>query len=166
MKTANGNIPAMPRDLWVPWLIVAGFALVIMVNGTLIYFAIDSFSGLQTEGHYQRGLEYNNVLAGEEAEKKLGWSVALDFVETGNNRARISVTAADKQGNPLIDAGVRVRLVRPVQAGHDIDMTLRAAGQGRYAAEFELPMRGQWDILAQINHPSGHFSTAKRIFAQ
>lgn len=166
MNAAGGNKHVGPRDQWIPWLIVAGFALVILVNGIMVYFAMSSFTGLQTEGHYQRGLDYNDVLAAEAAEEKLGWSVAVDFAETGKDRVRLSVRAADKAGNPLNDAGVRVRLVRPVQAGHDMDVTLAAEGDGLYAADVELPMRGQWDILAQISHPSGSYSTAKRIVAQ
>jgi hypothetical protein len=47
-----------------------------------------------------------------------------------------------------------------------MDMTLAAAGDGLYAADVELPLRGQWDILARINHPSGKYSTAKRIVAR
>jgi nitrogen fixation protein FixH len=166
MSARRGEDRARPRDLWVPWLIVAGFGLVILVNGIMVYFAITSFTGLQTEGHYQRGLDYNEVLAGERAQDALGWAVGIEFEETGDGRGRLSVQAADKAGGPLNDAGVTVRLVRPVQVGYDIEVTLAAAGDGLYAADVELPLRGQWDILAQIRHPSGNFSTAKRIVAR
>jgi len=161
----QGNRKTPPRDLWVPWSIVGGFALVILVNGILIYFAVSSFTGLQTEGHYQRGLEYNEVLADAHTQDSLGWTVGIEFRETAGGRARLSVHAADRAGNPLNDAGVMARLVRPVQAGYDMDVKLAAAGNGLYAAEIELPLRGQWDILAQIRHPSGNYSTAKRIVA-
>lgn len=166
MNPGGRNKPAPPRDLWIPKLIVAGFALVVIVNGIMVYVAMASFTGLQTEGYYQRGLDYNDVLASEAAEKKLGWSVTIDVAETGKDRVHLSVRAADKAGNPLNGASVRVRLVRPVQAGHDMDVTLAAEGDGLYAAEVKLPMRGQWDILAQISHPSGNYSTAKRIVTQ
>lgn len=166
MSVSQGNDRPPPRDTWIPWLIVGGFALVILVNGILIYFAVSSFTGLQTEGHYQRGLDYNGVLADERTQDALGWTVGIDFQETGGGRARLSVRAADRAGKPLNDAGVKVRLVRPVQAGHDMDVTLAAAGDGLYAADVELPLRGQWDIQAQIRHPSGNYSAAKRIVAQ
>lgn len=158
--------PATPRDKWIPWIFAAGFAVVILVNGIMIYFATSSFTGLQTEGHYQRGLDYNQVLAAEAEENRLGWTVAIDFAETGNGRARVSVAAADRDGNPVDGASVRARLVRPVQAGHDIDIELTPAGKGLYAAELQLPLQGQWDILAQITHPSGKYRAAKRIVAR
>ena len=166
MSAPRGIDRAPPRDLWVPWLIVAGFVLVTLVNGILVYFAVSSFTGLQTEGHYQRGLDYNEVLADERTQDALGWTVGIDFQATGGGRTRLSVRAADKAGEPLNDAGVTVRLVRPVQAGHDMDVTLAAADDGLYAADVELPLRGQWDILARIRHPSGNYSTAKRIVAR
>jgi len=166
MSATNRSEQAPPRDLWIPWLFVAGMALVVLVNGIMVYIAVSSFTGLQTEGHYQRGLNYNEVLAAERTEEELGWAVEIGFAETGEGRARLSVKAADRDGNPLNDAGVSVRLIRPVQAGHDMDLTLAASGDGLYAAEVELPLRGQWDILAQIRHPSGNYSTSKRIVAQ
>lgn len=166
MNGRREDVESPKRDSWIPWLFAAGFALVVLVNGIMIYFATSSFTGLQTEGHYQRGLDYNDVLAGERTQNSLGWTVGIDFQETGGGHARLSVRATDKAGNPLNNAGVTVRLVRPVQAGHDMDMTLAAAGNGLYAADIELPLRGQWDILARINHPSGIYSTAKRIVAQ
>lgn len=166
MSATNGSERAPPRDLWVPWLFVAGMALVVLVNGIMIYIAVSSFTGLQTEDHYQRGLDYNEVLVAERAQDALGWTVGVDFQETGEGRARLSVQAVDRAGKPVNDAGVTVRLIRPVQAGHDMDLTLAASGDGLYAAEVELPLRGQWDILAQIRHPSGNYSTAKRIVVQ
>ena len=36
------------RSRYIPWLFVAGFALVIAVNGTMIWFAVGLFSGLYT----------------------------------------------------------------------------------------------------------------------
>lgn len=166
MSADEGNRLEQPRDQWIPWLIVAGFVLVIVVNGIMVYFAVASFTGLQTQGHYQRGLDYNEVLAAKTAQDGLGWSVEIDFMETGENEARLTVRASDRNGNPLDGAAVRVRLVRPVQAGYDMDVALAAEGDGLYDAKIELPLRGQWDILAQISHPSGKYSTAKRIVAQ
>lgn len=154
------------RGAWIPWLFVAGFALVILVNGVMIYVALASFTGLQTEEHYQRGLEYNRVLKAERAQEALGWTVDIDAENTGEKHVMLSVRAVDAAGRALNGAGVKVRLIRPVQSGHDMDVALSARGDGRYAADIELPLRGQWEILAQITHPSGSYTEAKRIVAR
>jgi nitrogen fixation protein FixH len=58
---------------WVPMLFIGGFLVVIGVNATLIYFAQDTFSGLETASPYERGLDYNTTLAAEAAQDRLGW---------------------------------------------------------------------------------------------
>ena len=37
------------RSRYIPWLFVAGFAIVIAVNGVMVWFAVGSFSGLYTD---------------------------------------------------------------------------------------------------------------------
>lgn len=163
MRAMGSEAGPARRGRWIPWIFVAGFALVILVNGVMIYIALASFTGLQTEEHYQRGLEYNQVLEAERTQEALGWTVDVNAEDTGDRRILLSIRAADATGSPLNGADVKARLVRPVQSGHDMDVILSARGHGRYAADVELPLRGQWDILAQITHPSGSYTKATRI---
>ena len=51
------------RSRYIPWLFVAGFAVVVTVNATMITFAVGSFSGLYTAKPRERGLHYNDVVA-------------------------------------------------------------------------------------------------------
>ena len=46
------------RSRYIPWLFVGGFALVVAVNATMIWFAVGSFSGLYTQKPRDRGLHY------------------------------------------------------------------------------------------------------------
>jgi len=168
MRSPDWTDPSPPNTgyRWIPWLIAAGFGIVVLVNGIMVYFAMESFSGLTADNYYQRGLHYNDVISAEQKQEKLHWGVEMAFKQTGDKHGRLSLHAVDGNGIPLNGAVVTVRLERPVQAGHDMYVTLAAAGDGLYAADVDLPFRGQWEILAQIKHPSGMFSTAKRIVAQ
>jgi nitrogen fixation protein FixH len=164
MRSLTGsNQTDTPRDRWIPWAFVAGFAVIILVNGIMVYMAVASFTGLKTEDYYQRGLHYNDVLDAQQTQDALGWSVTVDSDQVGSDRIRISVKAADGEDRPLDGADVKVRLVRPVQAGYDMNVNLTSQGEGLYAADVVLPLRGQWDILAQIQHPSGSYRATKRI---
>jgi nitrogen fixation protein FixH len=154
-----------PRGRWIPWLIVAFFGVVIVANGTMIYIAVSSFTGLQTENSYVRGLEYNQVLEAERAERALGWNVTVQFEPTGDRRGRIVARAQDAAGAPLDDAIVTARLVRPTQQGYDIQVTLAAESGAVYAANVELPLPGLWEIQTQITHRSEVYRTAQRTFA-
>lgn len=167
MRAWEGNDGAAKGGYrWVPWVIVAGFAIVVLVNGIMVYFALESFSGLTAGDYYQRGLHYNRVIAAEQKQEKLHWQVQLAFNETGDKRGRVSLYATDADGQPINNAIVNVRIERPVQAGHDMYLTLAAAGDGLYAADVDLPFRGQWEILAQIKHRSNLFTAARRIVAR
>jgi nitrogen fixation protein FixH len=63
----------------VPWLFVAGFALVIAVNGTMMWLAISSFSGLYSDHARDRGVHYNQVMAEQRARDALGWTVEASW---------------------------------------------------------------------------------------
>ncbi|UCH75254.1 MAG: FixH family protein [Rhodospirillales bacterium] len=156
--------PPLPGH-WIPWLIVAGFGVVILANAAMIYLALSSFTGLQTEGSYLRGRDYNRVLAAERAERALGWDVTVDFESTGAKRGRIVTRMRDAAGDPLEDAVVVAHLVRPAQQGHDMDIALDATGAGTHAADVELPLPGLWEIQTQITHRFGSYRTVHRIVA-
>ena len=70
--------PARPQaGHWIPWIFVAGFALVISVNFALIWLAVGSFSGLAEAHPYRAGLDYNQTLAAARAQEALGWKAAF-----------------------------------------------------------------------------------------
>lgn len=154
-----------PRDRWIPWMIVAFMGVVVAANGVMVYFATTSFTGLQTEDHYIRGLEYNRVLEAERAEQALGWTVTVEYSSTGVRRGLVVAHAQDGAGAPLDGAVVTARLVRPTQAGHDMVVALAGQGNGVYATEIELPLSGLWDIQTQIQHRSDIYHTAQRTLA-
>ena len=160
-ETGNG----VRWDRRIPWLIFAFFGVVIVANGVMVYIAVSSFTGLETEGPYNRGLAYNRVLEAERAERALGWNVSVAFEPNGDRRGRVVARARDAAGAPLEGAAVTARLVRPTQNGYDMQVTLAAEGGGIYAADIELPLPGLWEIQTQIVHRSDVYRTAQRTAA-
>ena len=67
------------RSRYIPWLFVAGFAIVVAVNATMITFAVGSFSGLYTPKPRERGLHYNGVVAEQKSRDALGWRIDCSF---------------------------------------------------------------------------------------
>lgn len=149
----------------IPWLFAGFFGVVIAANAVMVYLAVSSFTGLQTEDHYLRGLAYNRVLEADRAQRALGWQVAVDFRPTGARRGRIVAEARDAAGTPLADAVVVAHLVRPAASGHDMDVILTAGPEGTHAAEVELPLPGLWELQTRIVHRSGVYRLAQRISA-
>lgn len=152
------------RDRWIPWTIVAGFAIVIAVNGALIYFAMSTFTGVETDRHYERGLAYNQTIAAAEAETARGWRLEPVFESRGPGVGRLTVVFADRDGAPLSGAVVRAYFVRPTQAGHDVDVPLTERGGGRYAADVALPLAGQWDLRVVAERQDAIQQARQRVF--
>ncbi len=127
-------------------IFVGCFLAVIAVNGALIFFAEDTFSGLDTASPYERGLEYNKTLAAEAAQERLGWQYeAAISGESGTERTlRIRITERD--GRPLDGLKIEAYLVRPSNEGLDVTILPRPAGDGGYVASFTLPAPGQWEL--------------------
>lgn len=152
------------RSLWIPWLFVGAFMVVLVANGTLTYFALSSWSGLETTGSYKRGSAYNSVVAAEEMQRRLGWSLEARF--TGDAaRGELSVDLRDDRGRPLAGGQLAARFVRPTHEGYDIDVTLQEVRPGGYRALVALPLAGQWDVRLVAQRGEDRFFRTVRLFA-
>ncbi|MEX0697893.1 MAG: FixH family protein [Dongiaceae bacterium] len=157
------------RGLWIPGVFVAGFVVMLAVNAALVYLALDSFSGLETEGAYRRGVAYDATLAAARAQGEMGWRVAIDATplpaaDGGPGRARdLAATFADRAGWPLGDLSVRALLIRPTHAGYDLEVALPHLGAGRYGAQVLLPLPGQWELRLVAARGAETWQTSRRL---
>ena len=154
-------IAAKARSRYIPWLFVAGFALVVAVNGIMMWFAIGSFSGLYASKSRDRGLHYNEVIAAQKTRDALGWRVETVWrAESG----RMEVAAFDKDGNALTGADAFVQLIRPAERRPPVELSLDNAGAGRFAGHVDLPARGNWDLDIIVERNGQRFALTRRMF--
>ncbi|CAN5834394.1 hypothetical protein BH11PSE3_BH11PSE3_46390 [soil metagenome] len=149
------------RSRHIPWLFVAGFALVIAVNGIMVSFAVGSFSGLYTPQPRDRGLHYNEIVAERDARDALGWQIDVVWRAESN---RLEVSAKDAAGQPLAGAQVAAELVRPAEKRLPLPVLLAPTGIGRFAGDVELPARGNWDLDLVIEHDGHRYARTRRMF--
>ena len=156
-----------PDGWWYPWIFVLGMAVVIAVNGVLIFSAIETFSGLRTENAYNKGLKYNDTLAAAAEQQRLGWrsevSLAPDGAGTGERRFVLVATLKDRDGRPLSGLAARAYLSRPTVGGHDVETPLAEQGEGRYVADVNLPLPGLWDVRVHAHRGTDNFQDARRV---
>jgi nitrogen fixation protein FixH len=143
---------------WYPWIFVVGMLVVVAVNGVLFTFAISTFSGLQTEDAYRKGIAYNDALAGAREQAQRGWQAEIDHAG-----ARVRVRLTDAVGAGLDGLDVVVDAIRPVQAGHDLQVRLDPVGNGVYGGALALPFKGVWDLRVSAAGGAAGFQTVKRI---
>ena len=147
----------------IPLVFIAGFAIVIAVNGIMMWLAIHSFSGLYSDHARATGVTYNRVIAEQKARDALGWKVATSW-QPESQRLGISLAKAD--GSPLAGARVSVELVRPAEKFTPLDVHLTDLGDGRFDGKVDLPLRGSWDLDIAVESNGQHFAVTKRVFLQ
>ncbi|MDY0029415.1 MAG: FixH family protein [Pseudobdellovibrionaceae bacterium] len=129
-------------------IVVVGFFGVIMaVNAVFITLALKSNPGVVTKDYYQRGINYNETLEQARYQKELGW---VGTLTASYSSGRISYRLLDKDGHPLSGKTILVRMVRPVQAGYDFEISLNEGRAGIYEADFYPPLKGNWDAHIDV----------------
>ncbi len=151
---------------WIPMLFIAGFLVVVGVNATLIFFAQDTFSGLDTQNPYERGLDYNKTLAAEAAVERLGWQSKTEIVGASDGTRSLEVRITDRDGRPLDGLKMMAYLVRPSNQGLDVTVEPRALGDGRYGTSFVLPAPGQWDVRVVARYDDVAWQHSERLFVK
>ena len=149
------------RSRYIPWLFVAGFAIVIVVNATMIWFAVDSFSGLYTPKPRDRGLHYDEVVAEQKARDALGWRIEAQWRA---EERRLDIAVFDAASQPLAGARVFVELIRPVEKRPPLAVAMEAADIGRFAGRIELPERGNWDLDIVVERGGERYALTRRMF--
>jgi nitrogen fixation protein FixH len=144
-----------------PLLFVAGFAIVIAVNGIMAWLAVSSFSGLYSANAREHGVHYNQAVSEQRARDKLGWKVVPDW---RGDRLQLTLTRAT--GAPLLGARVSAQLVRPVEKRSSIPLVWTDAGNGMFSAKVNLPERGNWDIDIVVDAEGHHFAETRRMFLE
>lgn len=149
------------RGRHIPWLFALGFAIVVAVNGVMIWFAVGSFSGLYTPRPRDRGLHYNDVVAAQQARDTLGWRIEATWRSESD---RLELALSDRDGTPLDGARVTVELVRPAEKRPPFGIAMAVVDAGRHAGYVALPARGNWDVDIVVERDGRRFAQTRRMF--
>lgn len=159
-----------PDGWWYPWIFVGAFMVVLSVNVAMLYFSTSTFNGLETRHAFEEGNSYNALIAAEEKQKTLGWSVQLgaDSADTGADPlaarlVRLSVTTKDAAGAAIEGMEVQVQIRRPTQDGFDQSVSLDPVSPGFYARTVELPMAGQWEVRLMARRGQDSYRLREQI---
>ena len=155
--------PVPVRGSWIPWLFVAFFVLVVAVNGTMIWLAMSSWTGLAANQAYDKGLRYNRNLQAAQRQAALGWQPRLTARLVADTAAETELLVTDAQGQPLLGAAVVADFERPSSEGADFRVVLSPASPGVYRAAFELPMIGAWNAHVTIRRGDDLYVHEQRL---
>jgi nitrogen fixation protein FixH len=165
MIDATRNAQPVRKSLWIPALFFGLMLLVVAVNGTMMFFAQSTFSGLDTDRAYQEGVQYNAILKEAEASAALGWAAKTRVTPAGAGR-HIAVTLTDQSGRPVQGLELTAHLVRPVSTAFDQQLTLLPEGDGVYGADVTLPALGSWELRLSAETGAADWQVVQRIFVK
>jgi nitrogen fixation protein FixH len=148
---------------WIPWAIAAGLAIVVAVNGALVYFAVSSSTGLVNEHPFELGNGYNRVIEAGAAQDALGWHSDVRFVPAGTGKGEITARFTDRNGRPVTGLSVTAHVVRPVEPLPETTLALPETAAGNYAAAALLARPGQWEVRLAARRGADLFELAQRI---
>lgn len=152
---------------WYPWIFVAAFAVIITVNGTMAFFAVDSWTGLETKNHFTEGVEYNDILEQNRRQDALGWSAILTYeaIPTQNDprSGQFLLSFKTKDGHGVDGLAIEARAMRPTHEGYDQDLIFTARGKGVYVANATLPLPGQWELRYRAQRADELYLERQRV---
>ena len=147
----------------IPWLFVAFFAVVFLANGVMIAVAFQSWTGLETDNAYLKGLAYNQALDARAQESNLAWRVAASLDRTGPEEAELRVRIRGRRGEAIYPDNVEAEFVRPTLVGHDFTVSLEKDDRGHYAQTLSLPLSGLWDVRISVTKGSDVHHSSRRF---
>ncbi len=144
------------RGRWIPWVFVGGMLLVVVVNGGMAWLALSTFTGVTTPRAYDRGRTYNDVLQEAARQDAMGWRGEVVLAD-GVLRLRV----VDAAGAPVAGR-VEGLLQRPLtRQTHPLEF--QPAGSGRWIAEAEPALPGQWEARLTLFGREGPFDIRARV---
>ena len=164
MPSAAAAEPRKSR--WIPWVFILGFLVVVAVNGTMIAFAVNSFTGLTTSEPYTKGLRFNDQIRHVEAQERLGWHLAARFDKSGAQSGDVAIQLSDRSAAPLVGARITATFARPVEKNREFTVAFQSAGNGRYVGHAEFPLPGVWDVTYRIERDGQSLEARDRIEVQ
>jgi nitrogen fixation protein FixH len=151
MSNLNGEHQIAPRLTgWMVLIYLLSFFGVVMgVNGVMIYEALSTMRGIDTESAYQAGRMFEQDVAMLKAQNARHWQVDARLKAAPDGTA-VELVARDESGHVVTGISAAARFERPTDRGLDRTIALTEGLSGQYLGKTELSP-GQWDLVIEIS---------------
>jgi nitrogen fixation protein FixH len=125
----------------VPYVIVGFYMSFMLMFFAFVYIAFRYPPSETTSEAYQKGLQYNQILAENERGNALGWKVDAEF-----QKGILTCYLLDSKGEPIRDAVVKAWFVHPSDSKRDKSFDLKVSKEGLYSIKTEGIEVAHWQI--------------------
>ncbi len=138
------------------------FGVVVGVNGVMIYEALSTMRGVDTESAYQAGRMFEQDVAMLKAQDARHWQVDAKLTPAPDG-TRLDLIARDEAGRVLTGMAASVNFERPTDRGLDHKIALTEDLPGQFRGKTSL-IPGQWDLVIEISrHGQQLFRSKNRV---
>ena len=153
-------------NVWIPAAFFAFFGVIFLANGIMIWSALGSWRGLETESPWAEYAAYEGEVDTAAAERVQSWQVDIEVTPSANGDTRIAVALRNRNGQAVAAGRVRAGFIRPTDEGYDTMAQLSPTGPGTYAADVTLPLAGLWEVRVVAEHDGAKIQRRKRVNLQ
>ncbi|MCU0954117.1 MAG: FixH family protein [Hyphomicrobium sp.] len=115
------------------------FGVIIATDAYLVYKAVSTFGGIETNDAYRKGLAYNERIAEERAQQSLRWTKDARL-----EKGELRVTIRDQNNNGVENLRITAVIGRPATNAQDRTVQLTQVGSGEYTAAIGEVEPGTW----------------------
>jgi nitrogen fixation protein FixH len=124
-------------------MMISFFGVIVAVDGFMIYRAVSTFGGLETQDAYRKGLAYNQRISRDAEQAHAGWQ---DTVEIGGAGQHLRITLRDPAGAPITGKRLAAKIGRPATDRFDVTLDLAEIRAGVYEAAIPVVAEGSWIV--------------------
>lgn len=129
---------------------------VLLTNAVFIYLGVDTFNGVTTTNHYEKGLSFNSVLQQRKAQDAMGVVAVLpDPGLTSGVEGTVQLLLKDRMGKALSGFQVQGTLYRNAHAGSDQNFVMKEKEPGCYESRLTPPLPGRWELRLELKGSMG-----------
>ncbi len=151
--------PAAPRRNFWPLLPVAFLGMMVVTQGTMLYSASGGDMGIE-EDYYQKGVAWDEQMAQERENMRLGWRAQLSQAPLADGVA-LKVSLTDKSGAPITDADVQLTAFANVSSGSRVHTPLTLEG-AQYTGQLKTAQRGLWEFRLLVTRGQERYTQVLR----
>lgn len=152
MTEGNCATKAPMRGGHVLAILIGFFAVIVAVDGFMIYRAVTTFGGVETPDAYRKGVTYNEAIARDEKQALLGWE---DDVKVVGSPHRLQVLLRDNGKEAVAGKRIVATVGRPATDRQDVIVTLAETAPGLYEAVLPAAAEGAWIVDLSAYNDAG-----------
>jgi nitrogen fixation protein FixH len=153
------HAPSGLRGRHVAIIFVSFFAVIFIVNGAMVYSAVTTYTGIVSNEPYRKGLHYNERIAEDERQARLGWTDDVKISRDGH----ISIVLSADQARAVTGMKVEVQVGRPSTNRFDSRLALRETAPGRYEGPGGPLEAGSWIVALEVRADGNAADPAYRM---